>query len=92
MTCHSYLASFDSPPIGLGALEDFSRVFNHKANQNSPKSTKKGGLPRPPQVRRIPVPKDDAIVVYHEELFCRDGHLMTFIPNHPSIHVRTTWA
>ena len=53
----------------VGSAGGFLRVFDHKANQNSPKSTKKGGLPRPPQVRRIPVPKDNSIIEYHEELF-----------------------
>ena len=57
---------------GRGFFENF---LDTRQPQNSPTNAKKKeGLPRPPQVRRIPVPKDNLIVVYHEEPFCRDGH------------------
>jgi hypothetical protein len=70
----------DDVPLLFGILRQIRqlgwerwRIFQEssitRANQNSPTSTKKGGLPRPPQVRRIPVPKDSSIVVYHENFF-----------------------
>jgi hypothetical protein len=55
-----------SPPIGLGALEDFFKSLQSQGKPELSEKHKKGeASPDLPKFDASPVPKDDAIVVYH---------------------------